>query len=260
MEIALVFFRQPQIQQNKSKTDRHNAHRFVSVLFAHTHRYRIQQGSFDDFVIDNETGLVTIARKLDFDRHDKYRIELVASDLGKWTMNDFLCIAMNTRFDVHTGIPSLSATTTLSVDIINSNDKDPYFIPATQRAEVREDARIGTRILQLQAHDPDILSSDALAFEAMEPITAVNKNGKELTASAALKNLFAVDRFGNVTVTGPLDRDFFAVVRLTIVVTDTTAPTLQQGRGLLVITIIEVNELPPVSSNWILFCLFRRYC
>lgn len=151
--------------------------------------------------------------------------------------NHFICIA---------GIPSLSATTTLSVKIINSNDKDPYFIPATQRAEVREDARIGTRILQLQAHDPDILSSEALAFEALEPITAVNKNGKEVTDNAAFKNLFAVDRFGNVTVNGPLDRDLFAVVRLTILVTDTTAPTPQQGKGLLVITIIEVNELPPV--------------
>lgn len=46
-------------------------------------RYGIQQGSFDDFVIDNETGIVTIARKLDFDMRDNYRIELVASDLGK---------------------------------------------------------------------------------------------------------------------------------------------------------------------------------
>lgn len=155
------------------------------------------------------------------------------------------------------GIPSLSATTTLSMNIINSNDKDPYFIPATQRAEVREDAKIGTRIHQLQAHDPDITSNDVLAFEAHEPISAVNKNGKEVTDSDAFKNLFAVDRFGNVTVNGPLDRDFFAVVRLTIVVTDTTAPTLQQGKGLLVITIIEVNELPPVK--YILFDFLQKY-
>lgn len=45
-------------------------------------RYRVQQGSFDDFAIDNETGLVTIARKLDFDRRNHYSIEVVASDLG----------------------------------------------------------------------------------------------------------------------------------------------------------------------------------
>jgi hypothetical protein len=34
---------------------------------------------------------------------------------------------------------------------------------------------------------------------------------------------------------------------LTVFVTDTTAPFLQQGRGLLIITIIDINEQPPVS-------------
>lgn len=225
-------------------------HTYLRLCYPFPFRYRIQQGSFDDFVIDNETGLVTITRKLDFDKRDQYRIELVASDLGKKKIESnrilILTFIIILAFFRNAGIPSLSATTTLSVNIINSNDKDPYFIPVTQRAEVREDAKIGTRILQLQAHDPDILSSDALAFEAREPITGVNKNGKEVTDNASFKNLFAVDRFGNVTVNGPLDRDFFAVVRLTIVVTDTSAPILQQGKGLLVITIIEVNELPPV--------------
>lgn len=137
----------------------------------------------------------------------------------------------------------------MSINLINSNDKDPFFIPATQRAEVREDASIGKRIYQLVAHDPDVSSNDVLAYEVSEPITAVNKNGKQLTESESFKNLFAVDRYGNVTVNGKLDRDLFAVVRLTVVVTDTTASTLQQGKGLLVITIIEVNEIPPVSKR-----------
>jgi hypothetical protein len=37
------------------------------------------------------------------------------------------------------------------------------------------------------------------------------------------------------------------VIRLNVVVTDTSAPVLQQGKGLLIITIIDVNEMPPVS-------------
>lgn len=97
------------------------------------------------------------------------------------------------------------------------------------------------------ATDPDIISNDSLLFEAIEPQSAVNKNGKEVSHTDSFKQLFAVDKNGSVTVNGVLDRDLFAVVRLTVLVTDTTAPTLQQGKGLLVITIIEVNELPPVS-------------
>lgn len=52
-------------------------------IHATIHRYRIQQGSFDDFAIDNQTGLISIARKLDYDKRENYRIEVVASDLGK---------------------------------------------------------------------------------------------------------------------------------------------------------------------------------
>lgn len=46
-------------------------------------RYRIQQGSFDDFTIDNTTGSISIVRRLDYDKRENYRIEVVASDLGE---------------------------------------------------------------------------------------------------------------------------------------------------------------------------------
>lgn len=55
---------------------------FYWIIFNLFGSYRIQQGNFDDFAINNETGLVTIARKLDYDRRDNYRIEIIASDLG----------------------------------------------------------------------------------------------------------------------------------------------------------------------------------
>lgn len=34
------------------------------------------------------------------------------------------------------GIPMLSGTTTLMVNILNTNDKAPFFVPATQNAAV----------------------------------------------------------------------------------------------------------------------------
>lgn len=45
-------------------------------------RYRLQQGSFDDFFINNRTGVVTIARKLDYDKRNTYQMEIVAADQG----------------------------------------------------------------------------------------------------------------------------------------------------------------------------------
>ena len=82
---------------------------------SHRCRYRIQKGSLDDFRIDENTGEVFVSRKLDYDRQNTYQIEVLATDLGT---------------------PSLSGTATLTVSIVNSNDKDPYFSPVTQHAEV----------------------------------------------------------------------------------------------------------------------------
>lgn len=58
-----------------------------------------------------------VSRKLDYDKRNTYEIEVIAMDMGT---------------------PSLSGTATLTVNIMNSNDKDPYFTPATQHAEVSE--------------------------------------------------------------------------------------------------------------------------
>lgn len=60
---------------------------YFSFLINLIVRYRIQQGSFDDFIIDPDNGLITIARKLDYDRRNNYRIEIVAADLGKCTIH-----------------------------------------------------------------------------------------------------------------------------------------------------------------------------
>lgn len=94
---------------------------------------------------------------------------------------------------------------------MNSNDKDPYFTPITQRAEVREDTEVGTSFYTLVALDPDIATSEALNYAATEPITAVDKDGNEVTNNDEFKDLFSIDRTGKVTVTKKLDRDKFAV-------------------------------------------------
>ncbi|XP_067010919.2 cadherin-87A [Anabrus simplex] len=192
-------------------------------------KFRIQKGAFDDFAVDEETGLVTVVSKLDYDRRNVYNIELIAVDGGT---------------------PALTGTTTVTVSVLNSNDKDPVFEPPTQRAEVTENAPPNTVFYTLKARDPDVNSTDALNFALAEPISAVDKNGKQVTDTSAFKSFFSVDRAtGEVSVASELKRDIAAVVRLTVLVTDITAPTTQQGRGILVITIIDVNDYPPMFAK-----------
>nr|CAD7573732.1 unnamed protein product [Timema californicum] len=61
---------------------------------------------------------------------------------------------------------------------------------------------------------------------------------------------FSVDQeTGEVSVAEPLQREIAAIVRLTVLVTDTSAPNTQQGTGILVVTIVDVNDYPPVFSK-----------
>ncbi|XP_045467864.1 cadherin-87A isoform X2 [Harmonia axyridis] len=187
--------------------------------------YSIRNGSESDFTIDNSTGLVIVASKLDYDRKNIYHIDVIATDYGE---------------------PRLSGSTTLTINIINTNDKNPYFFPATQRAEIMEDAAIGTVVHNLTAKDPDVNSTDAFLFESIEPITALDKNGNQVLFNDDYRDFFYVDKYtGQVKVKNVLQRNVSTTVRLTVRVTDITAPTLQQGEGLLIITIGDVNDSPP---------------
>ncbi|CAH1176398.1 unnamed protein product [Phaedon cochleariae] len=188
--------------------------------------YAIQKGGYDDFKIENSTGIVTVSNKLDFDRRNTYHIEVVAMDHG---------------------VPSLSGTTILTINIVNVNNKMPYFVPTTQTAEVMEDAAVGSLVYTLTALDPDVNTTEALNFAATEPITALDKHGHEVLENSKFKDFFSVDKnTGRVTVANPILRDIASVVRISILVTDITAPTVQQGQGLLVITIGDVNDSPPM--------------
>ena len=189
--------------------------------------YRIQKGAYDDFEIDPVTGLVSTTRPLDFDRRDQYVLELVAVDGG---------------------MPSLSGTATLTVNVMNKNDKAPYFSPTTQRTHITEDAPVGSLVIELNATDADVAdASSNLLYSVVEPITAVDHDGKQVDgASVGFKGFFGVNAStGQVFVTQALDRNVAAIVTLTVVITDHSAEPAQHGYGSLVVTIVDVNDFAP---------------
>ena len=195
--------------------------------------YRISRGAYDDFAIDPYSGAITLSRTLDYDRRDSYSIELVAVDGGT---------------------PSLTGTATLTVSVMDKNVKHPYFLPPTQRAQITEDMQVGTVFIRLLATDPDIKDFSKLAYKIVEPVTAVNKDGKQVLdqGSDAFKSFFGVDEnTGDVYVAEELDRSSAASVTLTVQVTDLSASSPQHGKGTLIVTIVDVNDDPPVfESPW----------
>ncbi|XP_063893828.1 cadherin-87A [Helicoverpa armigera] len=192
-------------------------------------KYWIQKGALDSFAIHNDTGVVTVSSKLDYDKRNTYTIQIVATDLG---------------------IPSLTGTTELTVNVINVNDKKPFFTPSIQRAEVSADAELGYVVHTLVADDPDITDNASLVFNMGDKvIRAVDKNGKEVSDEGIFGSWFTVQPNGTVIVTQKLDRSRAAVLTLPVTVTDATAATLQEADGELIITIVDVNRFAPVFSQ-----------
>ncbi|XP_071106393.1 cadherin-87A-like [Haliotis cracherodii] len=188
--------------------------------------YGIENGAQGKFVIDGQSGAISTASDatFDYDVQRQYVMQVLARDGGN---------------------PQRTGTASVTVNIRDANNKDPYFLPTTRRADVYENAVIGTSVINLQAIDPD--ANAALNYYFVEPISAITPDGIEVqSASYNFKELFEVmEESGRVRTRSNLDRDRTSVITYTVIVVDTSASPRQTGTGTLIINILEYNDQSP---------------
>lgn len=88
----------------------------------------------DYFAIDNQTGVIRTTARLDYEQVQE--VQLVA------TVTD-------------TGVPQLTATARILVDVINANDNWPVFEQSAYNMSVMENAVRGTVVGRVRATDAD---------------------------------------------------------------------------------------------------------
>ncbi|KYO28523.1 hypothetical protein Y1Q_0005325 [Alligator mississippiensis] len=97
--------------------------------------FSIVNGDRDnEFSVDPVLGLVKVKKKLDRERVSGYSLVIQARD---------------------SGVPPLSSSVTVNVDISDVNDNGPLFTPANYTAVIQENKPVGTSILQLVVTDKD---------------------------------------------------------------------------------------------------------
>ncbi|OAD57755.1 Cadherin-23 [Eufriesea mexicana] len=170
-------------------------------------QYHIASGAKDNFVIDSSSGVITVSpdARLDLETGgEKYEVIVYAIDSGTPVRE--------------------TATTTVTVNMVDVNNKPPMFNESTYLVYVSERAAIGEPVLKVVATDPD---SDAyLEYSLVEPIRAVDKTGVALknTAPYDYKTAFRINSTnGLITVNRVLDYQVAAVVILTVQVQDLNA-------------------------------------
>ncbi|XP_034950821.1 cadherin EGF LAG seven-pass G-type receptor 1 isoform X2 [Chelonus insularis] len=167
-------------------------------------QYYIASGAKDNFVIDSVSGIITVSpdARLDLETGgEQYNVVVYAVDSGTPVRE--------------------TATTTVTVSILDVNNKPPKFNNLTYLVYVSERAALDDTVLKVSATDPD---SDAkLRYSIIDPIKAVDKTGVALksTSSYDYKTAFKINSTtGIISVNRVLDYQVAAVIILTVKVED----------------------------------------
>lgn len=98
----------------------------------------------DTFAIDNSSGVITTLVVLDRELNSQYRLTVLATDLG-----------------------GFSVEANVTVNVIDKNDNRPYFLQSTYSASVSENTPDGTPVLHVLAVDPDMLDEGRLTYSLL---------------------------------------------------------------------------------------------
>uniref|UniRef100_A0A671WN05 Protocadherin-16 n=1 Tax=Sparus aurata TaxID=8175 RepID=A0A671WN05_SPAAU len=131
--------------------------------------YRIQAGnSASRFSLNPNTGSLSILKALDREEQEVFNLTILAEDHG---------------------IPQLSTSQVLSVQVIDVNDEAPVFQRAEFEAQVMENRGPGTTVLTVTATDRDQGSNGQVTYGGVteegfiiNPVTGVITTTKELDA------------------------------------------------------------------------------
>ncbi|XP_041951959.1 protocadherin Fat 1a isoform X7 [Alosa sapidissima] len=160
------------------------------------------------FAIDEETGIVSVKKPLDREIHPSFTLRIAARDQA-------------------TAEPQLVSTVLLKIVLEDVNDNPPKFIPPNYRVKVREDLPIGTVIMWLEAHDPDVGPSSQVRYSLVD-----NGEGK-----------FEVDKLsGAVRIVQTLDYEKKQVYSLTARAKDKGKPMSLSSTCHIEVEVVDVNE------------------
>nr|XP_034825226.1 fat-like cadherin-related tumor suppressor homolog [Maniola hyperantus] len=163
----------------------------------------------DDFAVDRASGVLRVARPLDYERRRAYLLTVQAVDGGS---------------------PPLSDHAAVNISVTDSNDNAPAFAQPRYDARVREDAAPGTRVVQLIADDADADANGRVAYS----IARGDPDGR-----------FAIDAdTGYVSLAAPLDREAVPAYALEVRARDRGVPALEATVALDV-QVLDANDNAP---------------
>ncbi|XP_077627075.1 protocadherin-23 [Crocuta crocuta] len=171
--------------------------------------YSILSGNQEEaFHMDALSGMVTANAILDYEFTNSYSLIVQATDKG---------------------MPRLSGTSVIKIQVTDTNDNAPAFLPSGE-VEIAENSLPGVIVTQISVHDVDL--NPAFIFNFAKESNPGTK--------------FAIDQnTGAVVLVKTLDFEEATEYELLIQISDTVHHT----EGRVMVRVLDVNDNPPVFSQ-----------
>ncbi|KAJ7997604.1 hypothetical protein DPEC_G00230730 [Dallia pectoralis] len=173
--------------------------------------YRVQSGnSAESFSLNPTTGSLSILKALDREHQEMFNLTIVVEDHG---------------------MPALSTSQVLTIQVIDVNDERPLFQGEELEAEVKENQVVGTTVITVTATDRD-----------------QGSNG-EVTYGGVMEDGFTINTVtGVITTTRSLDREIRNQYTLTVYARDGGVPP-NFATTLVRVSVLDENDHPPVFTR-----------
>ncbi|XP_077406396.1 protocadherin-15-like isoform X1 [Vanacampus margaritifer] len=180
------------------------------------------------FELNNKTGLISTAKRLDYEANSSYVLNVEADSMR--------VVSSNLR------APSKSNTAVVVIDVQDENDHSPVFTTSLYIGGVAEDAKTFTSVLQVQALDKDTGNYSSMTYRLINAPLA----GKDAKDS---KDGFVIEPLSGVVKTAIMYRNMRrSYFRFEVVATD------DYGRGHsskaeIVVSVVNQLDMQVVVSN-----------
>lgn len=164
------------------------------------------------FEINKTTGVIKTKTRLDYEKIKE--IQFIA------TVTD-------------TGIPQLTSTSQITVDILNTNDNEPKFSKSEYHFNITENSPRGTVVGKVEATDEDAGAYGEISY------SLVGEN----------HNFFIIDSYtGSIMVANStiLDHELISEIVLTVVAKDKAPENIQRSAiATIYINVLDINDNAP---------------
>uniref|UniRef100_A0A0K2V387 Putative LOC100748423 [Bombus impatiens] n=1 Tax=Lepeophtheirus salmonis TaxID=72036 RepID=A0A0K2V387_LEPSM len=204
--------------------------------------YRISSGAKDKFVIDADSGVISISQGANLDPDLTYPYK---------TINYHLEVK---AIDGGLGRDKLTGSTNVNITVKDINNKAPRFVyeSPSNSISVLENVNIGHFLTQIKASDLDQNAEIIFSIDASK-CSAHDEFGNYVDYD---ENVFEIDsKSGDLRVKGKLDREMVSIFKICIVVKDIFAIKEDDGSNgqkdimYLNIQIEDVNDNSPIFDK-----------